>query len=332
MKLKEACEILGISYENLDSVSDKELREKYRSLAIKYHPDVNNTADAIEMIQALNVAHDLLIKYQKNPSEVIKEEKRGEKQDKLLRYSAILGKSIEELQEEYSEYNSLYNLNSTFLNWVESQVKEKENYDLYTIYADQFDMCYSELFQSYVEEKFLYGDISFGDYLEQEKRIKKYVNYLGEEKKNLINKFMKKKRNYSFIEWLDINKRIKDCSNILGIDKNTLLVSYVKEQEKKKLDNKLKDYIRNLSLMPRDNDKELEDKIRIHFPYYDESKFVVWLEKRVEIEEMCKTLGKSSKILLLEYDKEVILRKIDVSFPSWLRMKIENKEKVGRKR
>lgn len=330
MKLKEACQILNISYDNLNNISDKELREKYRSLAIKYHPDVNNSSEAMEMTQKINLAHDLLVKYKKDSNKVIKEEKQEERQNKLLKYSAILGKSIEELQEEYNENKSYSNL--SFINWIETQVNEKQNYSTYTLYADNFDIGYSEIFLNYVKEKFLYNDISFKDYLEQEIEIKKCANYLNERKEDLISKYLKKKRDYSFVDWLNINKKIKDLSNVLNTDKNTLLVSYIKEQEKSNLDNNLKDYVKNLTLMPKDNDKDLEEKIRMHFPYYDESKFVLWLEKRVEIENMCKTLGKSSKILLLEYDKEVILRKIEVSFPNWLKMKIENKESKGKRR
>src|SRR6188768_3839910 len=49
-------EILGVSR----TASVDEIRNAYRALAKRYHPDVNSSPDAVDKTSAINAAYDLL--------------------------------------------------------------------------------------------------------------------------------------------------------------------------------------------------------------------------------------------------------------------------------
>ncbi len=55
-KYEASCDILGVNY----NASKDDIRKAYRSLAKKYHPDLNKSEDATEKFQEINMAHDFL--------------------------------------------------------------------------------------------------------------------------------------------------------------------------------------------------------------------------------------------------------------------------------
>lgn len=50
--------ILGVS----KNASLEEIKKKHRELAIKYHPDINQTAEAAEKMKQINVAYEEILK------------------------------------------------------------------------------------------------------------------------------------------------------------------------------------------------------------------------------------------------------------------------------
>lgn len=49
---------------NCDCIED--LKKKYREMSLKYHPDINRDADAVEIMQAINHEYDILFDELKN--------------------------------------------------------------------------------------------------------------------------------------------------------------------------------------------------------------------------------------------------------------------------
>ena len=66
IQLKEDCETVGISFDDIDSVTIKEVIHVYRRKALKIHPDkVEETVkeNATKEMQALNASYERLLKY-----------------------------------------------------------------------------------------------------------------------------------------------------------------------------------------------------------------------------------------------------------------------------
>jgi len=63
MDIKEAYSILGVD----ESISDEELKKKYKELAYKYHPDRNK--DEPDKLKSINEAHQLIQNYKKHPEQ-----------------------------------------------------------------------------------------------------------------------------------------------------------------------------------------------------------------------------------------------------------------------
>lgn len=59
---ENACNELGID----SSISYEDKKKIYKKLLLKYHPDVNNTSEALEMSQKINKCWDIIEKYEKN--------------------------------------------------------------------------------------------------------------------------------------------------------------------------------------------------------------------------------------------------------------------------
>jgi hypothetical protein len=60
MNLKQACKCLGIKENQIECLSEKQLRNKYHILALKYHPDKNNSLDAKDRFQELQEAYEAI--------------------------------------------------------------------------------------------------------------------------------------------------------------------------------------------------------------------------------------------------------------------------------
>ena len=56
MEIEEALKLFALS----EAYTDKDLRKTYLKLSKKYHPDVNNSQDAEEMMKKINEARDVL--------------------------------------------------------------------------------------------------------------------------------------------------------------------------------------------------------------------------------------------------------------------------------
>ena len=59
MNYNKASTILGVTKEDTIEV----IRKKYIKLIAKYHPDTNQSSDAIKKTQEINIAYDYLKKY-----------------------------------------------------------------------------------------------------------------------------------------------------------------------------------------------------------------------------------------------------------------------------
>lgn len=56
MEREEALKLFALS----EAYTDKDLRKTYLKLSKKYHPDINNSQDAEEMMKKINEARDVL--------------------------------------------------------------------------------------------------------------------------------------------------------------------------------------------------------------------------------------------------------------------------------
>jgi DnaJ-class molecular chaperone len=110
--VKDYYNILGVER----GCSQEDIKKAYRKLAIKYHPDKNNSPDATEKFQQIQSAYEILIN-DKSREEYLKMGS-GEKVNFIKIIESIIKKDIDmKFLKEINEF--CFNENSTFklLNW-----------------------------------------------------------------------------------------------------------------------------------------------------------------------------------------------------------------------
>lgn len=63
MNIHVACKNLNIENENKDDILETTLIKQYRKMSLFYHPDKNNSADAIQKFQEIHDSYEYLGKY-----------------------------------------------------------------------------------------------------------------------------------------------------------------------------------------------------------------------------------------------------------------------------
>ena len=68
MNYKKACNVLEIDKKDFEKneKAKKIIKKKYRMMALKYHPDKNNSSDSAEKFQEIHQAYEYLLKYENN--------------------------------------------------------------------------------------------------------------------------------------------------------------------------------------------------------------------------------------------------------------------------
>jgi hypothetical protein len=61
MNYNEAIKILQLN--SIEPITETNLKKQYRILALKYHPDKNNSVDSLKIFQEINEAYNYLLKY-----------------------------------------------------------------------------------------------------------------------------------------------------------------------------------------------------------------------------------------------------------------------------
>ena len=68
MKIKQACKCLGINENEINTLSEKQIRHKYHILALKCHPDKNKSLDAKDRFQELQQAYEVICNEKQIPN------------------------------------------------------------------------------------------------------------------------------------------------------------------------------------------------------------------------------------------------------------------------
>jgi len=63
MNIKQAYQILEVS----ENISDEELKKKFKSLVLKYHPDRNKEQDTTKKFIEITDAYKVILEYRKQP-------------------------------------------------------------------------------------------------------------------------------------------------------------------------------------------------------------------------------------------------------------------------
>ena len=210
MNYNEACNILGVNKN--DTLED--IKKKYKELATKYHPDLNNSKNATEKMQQINAAFDFICEnYSKRKIEFCKlsyEEfmKKYKRNGRIIYYLQCLHMNFDTLYYKYSEYfDACTNSNvqpQDLLSWLkdyESGLKyaniasyETAHY-IYTAYI---------ITKSFVSKTFTEYVL---DYISKAMKSHGY-NINPFDLSNFIDEYLASGVNITFNEWL--NQKIKD--------------------------------------------------------------------------------------------------------------------------
>ena len=140
MSYEEALNIFGL----YPGYTEDELKKVYRSLAKKYHTDINNSFEAQEKMRKINVAHDILKQnLGKNNTNAQKSNSNLEKQEYINKIK-LFWVSPEEAK-KYPNYLQIYitDINNIISNYIDGTTRPFYDYKTYfKISVDRIQFCY----------------------------------------------------------------------------------------------------------------------------------------------------------------------------------------------
>lgn len=226
MNYNEACNILGVNKN--DTLED--IKKKYKELATKYHPDLNNSKNATKKMQQINAAFDFICEnYSKRKIEFCKLSYEGfmkkyKRNGRIIYYLQCLHMNFDTLYYKYSEYfDACTNSNvqpQDLLSWLKDYesglkyaniVSYETSHYIYTIYINTNSFV-SKTFTEYVL-----------DYISNIMRSYGY-NINPFDLSNFIDEYLASGTNISFNEWL--NQKIKDnVTNRINVNIDNIIRS-----------------------------------------------------------------------------------------------------------
>lgn len=230
MKYKEALQILG--FEELPT--EKELKTKYRTLMMKYHPDVNESQESIDMAQKLNEANEILSKIFKNFDDLSgfksnKTEKRNNITAHEKFWSEVINiGNIEKLAIKQTD-NRLFFAVKDIIRYMEKI--ESSNYDVYLkefrkVCLRLLPNSYSLYVQLFVFKK----DLGY-----HQKHIETIIKRSNDNLEEIVKKIIREMNN--------ISNYSKEIMNIISIDEEYPFYKNIVDSDKLRtiLTNKLKE-------------------------------------------------------------------------------------------